>query len=107
LEPARHTDTTPARPADPIAIAAKAAPKVRARAAAWTQTREFVTEFIDLPGSETLPEPLQTSILRVRVLKGELRQFGFDVPPPAAAELIRADFVVGDDGLARAVRLVQ
>lgn len=106
-EPARQTDVAAARPADPVAIGAKAAPKIRVRAAARTQPREFVTEFINLPGSETLPAPLQTSILRVHVLKGELRQFGFEVPPPAAAELIRADFVVGDDGLARAVRLVQ
>ena len=106
-EPSRHTDVTPAPPPEPVARAATAAPKVRKRVTASTQPREFVTEFIDLPGSETLPAPLQTSILRVRVFKGELRQYGFDVPPPAAADLIRADFVIGDDGLARAVRLVQ
>ena len=71
------------------------------------QTAEITTEFIAVPGSETLPAPLETSILRVRVLKGELRQYGFDVPPPDAGEMVGADFVVGDDGLARAVRLVR
>jgi hypothetical protein len=68
---------------------------------------DTTTEFIPLPGTETLPTPVETSILRVRMSKGELRQYGFDVPPPAAAEFVAADFVVGDDGLARAVRLVQ
>jgi hypothetical protein len=71
------------------------------------QPVETVTEFIAVPGSETLPAPLETSILRVRVPKGELRQYGFDVPPPDAGEMVGADFVVGDDGLARAVRLVR
>ncbi len=69
--------------------------------------REFVTEFIPLPGAEALPMPLETNILRVSVPKGELRQYGFDVPPPRAAELVRADLVVGDDGFARAVRFIQ
>jgi hypothetical protein len=71
------------------------------------QPVETVTEFMAVPGSETLPAPLETSILRVRVPKGELRQYGFDVPPPDAGEMVGADFVVGDDGLARAVRLVR
>jgi hypothetical protein len=71
------------------------------------QPAETVTEFMAVPGSETLPAPLETSILRVRVPKGELRQYGFDVPPPDAGEMVGADFVVGDDGLARAVRLVR
>jgi hypothetical protein len=71
------------------------------------QPVEITTEFIALPGSETLPAPLETSILRVRVPKGELRQYGFDVPPPDTGEMVGADFVVGDDGLARAVRLVR
>jgi len=71
------------------------------------QPAETVTEFMAVPGSETLPAPLETSILRVRVPKGELRQYGFDVPPPDAREMVGADFVVGDDGLARAVRLVR
>jgi hypothetical protein len=71
------------------------------------QTAESTTEFIAVPGSETLPAPLETSILRVRIPKGELRQYGFDVPPPDAGEMVGADFVVGDDGLARAVRLVR
>lgn len=68
---------------------------------------ERVTEFIMVPGTETLSAAVETSVLRVEVSKGDLRRYGFDVPPGVAAELVRADFVVGDDGLARAVRLVQ
>src|SRR3954470_2570687 len=66
-----------------------------------------LSDFVALPGSETLPPSMETSILRVQLSKGDLRQYGFDIPSPVAAELIRADFVVGDDGLARAIRFVR
>src|SRR4051794_37062135 len=56
-----------------------------------------LSDFVALPGSETLPPSMETSILRVQLSKGDLRQYGFDIPSPVAAELIRADFVVGDD----------
>ena len=66
-----------------------------------------LSDFVALPGSETLPPSMETSILRVQLSKGDLRQYGFDIPSPVAGELIRADFVVGDDGLARAIRFVR
>ncbi len=71
------------------------------------QSPEQLTQFVALPGSETLPPPMQTSVLRMEMRKSDLRQFGFDIPPPLAAEVVQADFVVGDDGLARAVRFVR
>jgi hypothetical protein len=68
---------------------------------------EAMTEFIDLPGTATLPVSAETSILRVQLAKGDLRQYGFDVPPQVAAEIVRADFIVGNDGMARAIRLIR
>jgi hypothetical protein len=68
---------------------------------------ETMTEFVTVPGTETLSAAVEVSVLRVEVRKGDLRPYGFDVPPGVAAELVRADFVIGDDGVARAVRLVQ
>lgn len=93
--------------AAPVEQVAKRLVEHRRKTIRPARPREFVTEFMSLPGAEALPIPLETNILRVRVPKGELRQYGFDVPPPRAAELIRADLVVGDDGFARAVRFVQ
>lgn len=66
-----------------------------------------VARFLPLPGSEALPPPLATSILRMRLPLGDLRQYGFPVPPSSASDLVAADFVVGDDGLARAIRFVR
>jgi len=66
-----------------------------------------VFTYIELPASAGLPAPTATAILRVQLRKADLRQYGLDVPPSEDAELMMADFVVGEDGLARAVRLVQ
>ena len=60
--------------------------------------------FVSLPGSEGLPEPAQKVIIRVQVAKENLKKYGL-VSPSAAAE-ITVDFVVGEDGLPRAVRFV-
>ena len=68
---------------------------------------EAVTAFMEVPGSEGLPAPMESSIVRVRMAKGDLRQYGFDVPPAAASEVIHADLYLGEDGLPRAIRLVR
>lgn len=66
-----------------------------------------MSTFLPLPSSEFLAPPQTTSILTMQVRKGDLRQYGLEVPAPLAAEFVRVDFVVGDDGLARAMRLVR
>lgn len=63
--------------------------------------------FMPLPSSEFLSPPQTTTILTMQLRKGDLRQYGLDVPAPLTSELVRVDFVVGDDGLARAMRLVR
>jgi hypothetical protein len=68
---------------------------------------EVVTPFMELPGAEALPTPVESSIVRVRMAKGDLRQYGFDVSPAAANELIHADLYLGEDGLPRAIRLLR
>ena len=78
-----------------------------ARPAEHKRRAEVVTAFMELPGSEGLPTPVESSIVRVRMAKGDLRQYGFDVPPAAANEVIHADLFLGEDGLPRAIRLLQ
>lgn len=62
--------------------------------------------YIRLPLSATLPEPTETTVVRVVLRKEKLRQFGFVVSEEHSSELTRVDFVLGEDGLARSVRLV-
>jgi hypothetical protein len=68
---------------------------------------ERMTGFVALPGSEALPPPMQTSVWRLQLRQEDLLQYGFATAPPMAAGPVRAELLVGDDGLARAVRLVR
>jgi len=78
--------------------------------AASTQTLEphqLASAFIVLPSGSALPLPQQTFLLRVRLKESDLRQFGLDLPEPLASQSTQVEFVVGEDGLARAIRFVQ
>jgi len=63
--------------------------------------------FITLPSSEGLPPPSMTTLVRIQIRRDELRQYGFDVSPAIASQMVLAEFVVGQDGLSRAVRFVR
>lgn len=63
--------------------------------------------FIALPSSEGLPAPSMATLVRMQIRRDELRQYGFDVSPAVASEMVLAEFVVGQDGLSRAVRFVR
>ena len=63
--------------------------------------------FITLPSSEGLPAPSMATLVRMQIRRDELRQYGFDVSPAVASEMVLAEFVVGQDGLSRAVRFVR
>ena len=63
--------------------------------------------FVMLPGSEFMPPTQDLQILRVRIPRTRIQALGWPVNPDRLEERVLADVVVGDDGLARAVRLVQ
>ncbi len=67
---------------------------------------EELAGFIALPGSQALPEPSEWVIVRLKMTKQELRTYGLNVPAPMESDLVMAEFVVGEDGLARSVHLV-
>lgn len=60
-----------------------------------------------LPSSEGLPAPSMTALVRVRIRRDDLRQYGLDVSPTRGSEMVVAEFVVGQDGLSRAVRFIR
>jgi hypothetical protein len=65
------------------------------------------TSFLPLPVSEGLPEPAQQSVVRTRILTSSLAQYGLDVPATLQPQLVSAEFLVGEDGLPRAIRFVR
>jgi hypothetical protein len=62
--------------------------------------------FIPLPAGEGLPTPSQATLVRTRIDVSSLWRYGLTSLPPTASGTIRAEFIVGEDGLPRAIRLV-
>jgi hypothetical protein len=102
-----------------IAPAVRAVSKQRVRTARASQRKaskrlateplvpqyELMTEFIPIVFD---PEPIERGqIVRIRLPLAALASFGLPVNEEHAEEAIRADVVLGEDGLARAVRFVK
>lgn len=67
--------------------------------------REIVTDFMPVVYD---PDPVERgSVVRVRLPRAALLTFGFPVNELRAEEPINADVLLGEDGLARAVRFVK
>jgi hypothetical protein len=77
------------------------------RAVASQSVGNSLQEFVPLPVSEGLPPAGELSLVRVRLQGSDLQQYGLEAPADAAVRMLLAEFVVGEDGLPRAIRIVQ
>jgi hypothetical protein len=103
-----------APPAVPVAESAEEAPPPprspikprRASRSAPVAPVEVVTGFLPVPGGDPL-EPLDRGrMVRVRLPRSALTAFGLPMNEDRAAERVQADVLIGEDGLARAIRFV-
>jgi hypothetical protein len=65
-----------------------------------------VMEFVAVPGAATLPDFESGRIVRVHVPLAVLPAYGLEMVPDASGAPIEADLLVGQDGLARGIRLI-
>jgi hypothetical protein len=63
--------------------------------------------FVALPSAAGLPAFESGEIVRVEVPVTSLPMYGIDITPDARGPAVEADFLVGQDGQARAIRLVR
>jgi hypothetical protein len=95
--PTVEDKTAPRRPFPVRALAGR-------RAARPKQVRAF--EFMPLPGAAGLPDLESGSVVRIAVPVGALPEYGLDIVQIGPKTMVDADVLVGQDGLARAIRLV-
>jgi hypothetical protein len=69
--------------------------------------REVVTEFIPLGSGEYSASVDAGQVVRVELPRSALSSIGLPVSADRAGERIKADVLVGEDGLARAIRFVR
>lgn len=77
------------------------------KAAAKQSTWNSLDEFVPLPVSEGLPPAAELSLVRIKLRGSDLQQYGLETPADAEARAMLAEFVVGEDGLPRAIRIVR
>ena len=63
--------------------------------------------FIETPGTSVLPPIESGSIVRIALPVGALPQYGLSIPMDAVDGQVSADLLVAQDGVPRAIRLVQ
>lgn len=63
-------------------------------------------DFVPWPGAATLPQFESGALMRVDLPVSALPALGF-APPSSGPSVVQADVIVGQDGLARAIRLVR
>jgi Putative zinc-finger len=63
--------------------------------------------FVELPGAVGLPDFESGQIIRMEIPVTSLPTYGIEILPDAQGTPVEADLLVGQDGQARAIRLVQ
>lgn len=98
----------PARSAQLAKVRQNAPPRVHSRIKAAVAQASYPAEeagFILLPYGQDAPLSGGAQIVRVAVTPAALASMGVPVADPSAAAYLEAEIVVGDDGVARAIRL--
>jgi len=79
----------------------------RVRRRSTSNADEVATDFLPLTYTADSTVPENRHVVHVRIPRSALMAFGLPMNFERAGELIRADVVIGDDGLARAIRFIQ
>ena len=105
--PSAMEGKTPASSMAQSTVTAERPLSVRAgagRRAPPKQVRSF--EFMTLPGAAGLPDLESGSVVRIALPVAALPEYGLDIVLGGSKTTVNADVLVGQDGLARAIRLV-
>jgi hypothetical protein len=87
-------------------VAAQAAPRRPRPVRAASAPGARVTEFIPLRFGKPVEAGEQIQVFRMQMRRSELMRLGLPVAPDAASAYIQADVLLGEDGLAKAIRFV-
>ena len=74
---------------------------------AVVRTDELASSFYPLPEADELPPAETTLVVRVQLPVSSLQLMGISMDEDAGAEPVQAEVLLGQDGLARGVRLIQ
>ncbi len=96
-----------AKAPEPPAIPEPPPARRRLAARAASQTHEIATDFLPLTYGDSLTPLEGGQVVRIRLSRSALRSVGLPLNEERAAERIQADVLLGQDGVARAIRFVR
>jgi len=73
----------------------------------YADDADVVTDFIPLTDGDSLKPIERGELIRVRMPRTALLKFGLPMNVERAGVPVKADLLVGDDGMARAIRFVR
>ncbi len=80
---------------------------VRSSQPVAVEPAEVATEFIAVPGADVAGPMDEPILVRVTLPRTAMVSFGLPMNTERGTEFVKADVVLGNDGLARAIRFVQ
>jgi hypothetical protein len=102
-----HASPDPSNSLRPASLS-QAQHSLRRKPAANTASQQsWQSKFVALPASEGLPPATAVSLIRMRIQQSALQQYGLEVLADSSTQTLLAEFMVGEDGLPRAVRILQ
>ena len=113
IQPTKDTETGPRR--DDLAVSVKQKPQViphrhlpvrQTATPQLSQPKEIATDFIPLTYGDAELGP-DAQMVRVELPRSAMASFGLPVNMDRADQRVKADVLLGSDGLARAIRFVQ
>lgn len=90
-----------------LAGASAAGSKASRDQVAAMQTATEADDFVPLPYAPLIGDHEHVDIYRVELSRNALRSFGLTSTPSHSGQVLTADIVVGDDGVARGIRVVR
>jgi hypothetical protein len=69
--------------------------------------QEVATEFLAMPYAPGFTSEDRGQLVRVRLPRESMRSFGLPVNQDRMVQTVKADVLIGEDGIARAIRFVQ
>jgi hypothetical protein len=93
-------------PPSATVAAGEAATEEIADSAADLEEPQYLTDFIPTMYLGAADSAHEVQLVRVRLPRSSLASFGFEVDPRRLEEPVKADLLVGTDGLTRAIRFV-
>lgn len=101
ISPAMEAPRQPAKQAAPPSAVPSAAIEAENRQSAET------SDFMPLPYAEGAPPVTEEQVVRISVPASALQEIGFPVSEPSTSEDVTADILIGEDGIARGIRIVR